>query len=115
MDFDDTSSRHLGQHTVDGLTKGAIYALVALGYTLVYGVLRLINFAHSEVFMVGTFAVLGTWTAAGRRRQLAASGWSIAASRCCGLVVAAIASGGHRAGDRAARLPAAAAARTRRR
>jgi branched-chain amino acid transport system permease protein len=46
--------------TVDGLTLGAIYALIALGYTLVYGVLRLINFAHSEVFMVGTFAMLFT-------------------------------------------------------
>lgn len=41
--------------TVSGLTYGAIYALVAVGYTLVYGVLRLINFAHSEVFMVGMF------------------------------------------------------------
>jgi branched-chain amino acid transport system permease protein len=56
---------HLGQHTVDGLAKGAIYALVALGYTLVYGVLKLINFAHSEVFMVGTFAVLGVWNLMG--------------------------------------------------
>ncbi|MER7070164.1 branched-chain amino acid ABC transporter permease [Terrabacter sp. NPDC000476] len=44
--------------TVTGLTLGAVYALVALGYTLVYGVLRLINFAHSEVFMYGTFAAL---------------------------------------------------------
>src|SRR4051812_13966472 len=44
--------------TVDGLTLGSIYALIALGYTLVYGVLRLINFAHSEVFMVGVFASL---------------------------------------------------------
>jgi branched-chain amino acid transport system permease protein len=44
--------------TVDGVTVGAIYALVALGYTLVYGVLRLINFAHSEIFMMGTFAAL---------------------------------------------------------
>lgn len=44
--------------TVDGITTGAIYALVALGYTLVYGVLRLINFAHSEVFMVGTVGTL---------------------------------------------------------
>jgi len=44
--------------TVDGLTNGAIYALIALGYTLVYGVLRLINFAHSEIFMIGTFAAL---------------------------------------------------------
>lgn len=43
--------------TFDGLTLGAIYALVALGYTLVYGVLNLINFAHSEVFIVGAFAV----------------------------------------------------------
>jgi branched-chain amino acid transport system permease protein len=46
--------------TVDGLTIGAIYALVALGYTLVYGVLKLINFAHSEIFMIGTFASLFT-------------------------------------------------------
>ncbi|HEY3701902.1 MAG TPA: branched-chain amino acid ABC transporter permease [Acidimicrobiales bacterium] len=46
--------------TIDGVTIGAIYALVALGYTLVYGVLQLINFAHSEVFMVGTFASLFT-------------------------------------------------------
>ncbi|MDQ4088718.1 MAG: branched-chain amino acid ABC transporter permease [Actinomycetota bacterium] len=44
--------------TVDGLTLGAIYALIALGYTLVYGVLRLINFAHSEIFMIGIFASL---------------------------------------------------------
>jgi branched-chain amino acid transport system permease protein len=44
--------------TIDGLTQGGIYALVALGYTLVYGVLRLINFAHSEIFMIGTFATM---------------------------------------------------------
>lgn len=43
------------QLTIDGLAYGAIYALVAVGYTLVYGVLRLINFAHSEVFMLGMF------------------------------------------------------------
>lgn len=40
--------------TIDGIVVGAIIALVALGYTLVYGVLRLINFAHSEIFMIGT-------------------------------------------------------------
>ncbi|HVF74838.1 MAG TPA: branched-chain amino acid ABC transporter permease [Acidimicrobiales bacterium] len=44
--------------TVDGLTLGSVYALIALGYTLVYGVLRLINFAHSEVFMIGIFGSL---------------------------------------------------------
>ena len=38
-----------------GLTRGSMYALIALGYTLVYGVLQLLNFAHSEVFMSGTF------------------------------------------------------------
>jgi len=44
-------------YTMGGLVFGAIYALIALGYTMVYGVLQLINFAHSEVFMYGTFAV----------------------------------------------------------
>ena len=43
------------QLTIDGLSWGAIYALVAVGYTLVFGVLRLINFAHSEIFMLGMF------------------------------------------------------------
>jgi len=51
--------------TVDGLSLGAIYALVALGYTMVYGVLRLINFAHSEIFMIGTVAALFTITTIG--------------------------------------------------
>jgi branched-chain amino acid transport system substrate-binding protein len=46
----------LFQQLVNGLSIGSIYALIALGYTMVYGVLRLINFAHSEVFMVGGFA-----------------------------------------------------------
>ena len=44
--------------TIDGLNNGFLYALIALGYTLVYGVLQLINFAHSEVFMSGGFAGL---------------------------------------------------------
>ena len=43
------------QQLLNGLSLGAIYALIALGYTMVYGVLRFINFAHSEVFMVGAF------------------------------------------------------------
>jgi branched-chain amino acid transport system permease protein len=44
------------QQLVNGLSIGSVYALIALGYTMVYGVLRLINFAHSEVFMMGAFA-----------------------------------------------------------
>ena len=51
---------NFAQLTITGLAFGAIYALIALGYTMVYGVLQLINFAHSEVFMYGTFATL--WT-----------------------------------------------------
>jgi len=44
------------QQLINGLSLGSIYALIALGYTMVYGVLRFINFAHSDVFMVGAFA-----------------------------------------------------------
>jgi branched-chain amino acid transport system permease protein len=51
--------------SVTGLAQGAIYALIALGNTLVYGVLRLINFAHSEVFVTGTFASIFTLHALG--------------------------------------------------
>lgn len=46
------------QQIINGLSLGSIYALIALGYTMVYGVLRFINFAHSDVFMVGAFAGL---------------------------------------------------------
>src|SRR5437867_5602752 len=51
-------SSDLPLRLVGGLTTGSIYALIALGYTLVYGVLQLINFAHSEVFMGGSLAGL---------------------------------------------------------
>jgi branched-chain amino acid transport system permease protein len=44
------------QQFINGLSLGAIYALIALGYTMVYGVLRLINFAHGDVYMLGAFA-----------------------------------------------------------
>ena len=43
------------QQIINGLSLGSIYALIALGYTMVYGILKLINFAHSEVFMVGAY------------------------------------------------------------
>jgi branched-chain amino acid transport system permease protein len=49
----------------NGLTIGAIYALIALGLSMVYGILNLINFAHGEVFMAGSFAALGLLTALG--------------------------------------------------
>ncbi len=47
------------QQLVNGITLGSIYALFALGYTMVYGILLMINFAHSEIFMVGAY--LGLW------------------------------------------------------
>jgi branched-chain amino acid transport system permease protein len=54
-------AHNVGPLTILGLAQGAIIALFALGYTLVYGVLRLINFAHSEVFLLGTYAAYGVW------------------------------------------------------
>jgi branched-chain amino acid transport system permease protein len=55
------------QQLINGLALGAIYALIALGYTMVYGVLRFINFAHSDVFMVGAFSgyFLAKWLPSG--------------------------------------------------
>ena len=46
------------QQIINGLSLGAIYALIALGYTMVYGIIELINFAHGDVFMVGSFVAL---------------------------------------------------------
>ena len=46
------------QQIINGLSLGAIYALIALGYTMVYGIIELINFAHGDVFMVGSFVSL---------------------------------------------------------
>ncbi len=43
------------QQLVNGISLGSIYALIALGYTMVYGIIKLINFAHGDVFMVGAF------------------------------------------------------------
>ncbi len=56
------------QQIINGLTLGAIYAVVALGYTMVYGIIQLINFAHGEVVMIGAmiaFSVLGTLAGTG--------------------------------------------------
>jgi branched-chain amino acid transport system permease protein len=61
--IDDLSSEgnlvRIGENLVDGLSNGAIWALVAIGYTLVYGIIELINFAHGEVFMIGSFVTAG--------------------------------------------------------
>jgi branched-chain amino acid transport system permease protein len=62
---DDGNLTRLGNNLVDGLSNGAIWALVALGYTLVYGIIELINFAHGEIFMLGAFTSFAMWGALG--------------------------------------------------
>ena len=57
MDFDHIK---FAEQLVNGLTVGSFYALIALGYTMVYGVLTMINFAHGEIFMMGAYVGLFT-------------------------------------------------------
>ena len=53
------------QQLVNGLTLGAIYALIAIGYSMVYGIIGMINFAHGEIYMIGAYVGLVTLTAIG--------------------------------------------------
>jgi branched-chain amino acid transport system permease protein len=55
----------LGFNLVSGISNGMIWALVAIGYTLVYGIIELINFAHGDVFMIGSFTAVGIWGSIG--------------------------------------------------
>jgi branched-chain amino acid transport system permease protein len=55
----------LGGEIAIGLANGAIWALIAIGYTLVYGIIELINFAHGDVFMIGSFVAVGLWSVFG--------------------------------------------------
>jgi branched-chain amino acid transport system permease protein len=61
----DIDFSQLLQQLINGLSYGAIYALIAVGYTMVYGVLRLINFAHGDIYMVGAMIGLYTFTFCG--------------------------------------------------
>jgi branched-chain amino acid transport system permease protein len=54
------------QQLINGLSLGALYALIAVGYTVVYGIVQLINFAHGEIFMIGAFGALATWLVIGQ-------------------------------------------------
>lgn len=56
MNLFNIPTAELLQHLINGLTLGAIYSLIALGYTMVYGILKFINFAHGEILMFGTYA-----------------------------------------------------------
>ena len=65
----------LVQQTINGLTRGAVFALIALGYTMVYGIIELINFAHGDVFMLGLFVSLSWFTLLGATKTL--TGWQL--------------------------------------
>ena len=99
---DDGNLTRLGNNLIDGLSNGAIWALIALGYTLVYGIIELINFAHGDVFMLGSFiasALYGTFGAdLGHRARPA---WSSGCSST--LIVAMLVCGVAERDDRARR------------
>ncbi len=54
------------QQLINGLSLGSLYALIAVGYTVVYGIVQLINFAHGEIFMIGAFGAYATWMVLGQ-------------------------------------------------
>src|SRR5947209_5808237 len=56
---------YIGTNVVQGISNGAIWALIAIGYTLVYGIIELINFAHGDVFMIGSFTGVSLWSSIG--------------------------------------------------
>jgi branched-chain amino acid transport system permease protein len=78
------------QHLVNGVSLGAIYALIALGYTMVYGVLKLINFAHGDVFMLGSMIgwyASARWTGEARNPSIAgALAVTLVSMLVCGVV-----------------------------
>ena len=82
------------EFTITGLAVGSIYALVALGYTMVYGVLQLINFAHSEVFMYGTFAMTWVFVFLHGTMSVNESLWQAAPILIVALIAAMVTSGG---------------------
>jgi len=88
---DDGNLTRLGNNLVEGFSNGAILALIALGYTLVYGIIELINFAHGEVFMIGSLVSAGLWGTFGLTEGTATAGLVIGLFAT--LIVAMVASG----------------------
>ncbi len=76
---------------VQGVSNGAIWALVALGYTLVYGIIELINFAHGEVFMIGSFVAFTIWGTLGLTPETGVLG--LVVGLLAALLISALASG----------------------
>src|SRR4051812_19579726 len=88
---DEGDLSRLATNVKDGISNGAIWALIALGYTLVYGIIELINFAHGDLFMIGSFASYALFGALGL--TIATGGFAlvfgllltlILAMLCCG-------------------------------
>src|SRR6266702_553623 len=65
------------QQLIVGLSTGAVYALIALGYTMVYGIIELINFAHGDIFMIGTFVVISILGVLGVTTGVHLTGWPL--------------------------------------
>ena len=81
----------IGNNLVAGISNGSIWALVALGYTLVYGIIELINFAHGEVFMIGSFVAFGLYGTLGL--TLATGTFGLAIGLFVILIISMLASG----------------------
>ena len=89
--IDHGSLAHIVSNLKDGVSNGAIWALVAIGYTLVYGVIELINFAHGDVFMIGSFVSFSIWSTVGL--TLATGPLGIVFGLIAALIVAMVACG----------------------
>ena len=96
----------IGNNLVDGISNGAIWALVAIGYTLVYGIVELINFAHGEVFMIGSFISASLFATFGLTEDTTVLLLAIALLVI--LVICDVRLGHPQHDDRAGRLPAVA-------
>ena len=100
----DGNLTRLGNNVVAGLSNGAIWALMALGYTLVYGIIELINFAHGEVFMIGSLVSAAGSGTIGLTERPAIRG--LVLGLLLTLVVAMLTSGLAQRDDRTGGLPA---------
>ena len=81
----------IGENLVAGISNGAIWALVALGYTLVYGIIELINFAHGDNFMIGSFVAFGLYGVFGLGLGTGALGLAVGLFAC--LLISMVVSG----------------------
>ena len=96
----------LVQQSINGLTRGSVFALVAMGYTMVYGIIELINFAHGDVFMLGLVISLSYFTLLGMARTL--HGWELVTVLPLVFLATMLTTAAHQRDHRPARLSPAA-------